>query len=175
MPSIGVRRLSVNVRRPLLAHKRARMSPVTAASPSQRVVSANGTTRCGKNMSNDLRQHKDNKPLRRICARVICCKDGNVLVIKRHKYGEDYYVLPGGGIDPQETDFVAAERELLEETGVTAKALDLLTILPGSEKHSEQRVILCEYISGEPLYHQIVRRRAVPITAKTPTNHSGCR
>jgi 8-oxo-dGTP pyrophosphatase MutT (NUDIX family) len=101
-------------------------------------------------MSNDLRQHKDNKPLRRICARVICCKDGNVLVIKRHKYGEDYYVLPGGGIDPQETDFVAAERELLEETGVTAKALDLLTILPGSEKHSEQRVILCEYISGEP-------------------------
>ena len=101
-------------------------------------------------MSETSDHYKKRDPTQRVCARVICRRDGNVLVIKRHKYGEDYYVLPGGGIDPEETDFVAAERELLEETGVTAKALDLLTILPGSEKHSEQRLILCEYISGEP-------------------------
>jgi 8-oxo-dGTP diphosphatase len=100
----------------------------------------------------DIQEHYKNRdPSKRICARAICIRGDEVLVIKRHKYGEDYMVLPGGGMDPGETDLQAAARELLEETSVTANPVKLLHTIPGIEGHSEQRIVLCDYVSGEPL------------------------
>jgi len=53
--------------------------------------------------------------------------DGNrVLVMKRHKSGRDYAVLPGGGVEAGETAAQAALRELHEETALVAEIDRLL-------------------------------------------------
>jgi 8-oxo-dGTP pyrophosphatase MutT (NUDIX family) len=49
-----------------------------------------------------------------------------VLVMKRHKRGRDYAVLPGGGVEPGETTAQAALRELHEETSLVAEVDRLL-------------------------------------------------
>ncbi len=48
--------------------------------------------------------------------------EGNIYMIEQYKYGVDRDVieLPTGGVDAGETDLVAAQRELLEETGFVA-------------------------------------------------------
>ena len=56
---------------------------------------------------------------------VICFKGDKVLLIKRSKPPKkDDWSLPGGRIEQGETRREAALRELMEETGVTAKLLD---------------------------------------------------
>ncbi len=103
-------------------------------------------------MASEIQAHYKNRdPSKRICARALCIRGDEVLVIKRHKYGEDYIVLPGGGIDPRETDFEAATRELFEETSILASPISLVHTMPGTKDHSKQRIVLCEYISGEPI------------------------
>jgi 8-oxo-dGTP pyrophosphatase MutT (NUDIX family) len=42
----------------------------------------------------------------------------NVLLFHRLKPGEEYYTVPGGGVDPGETPEQTAVRELKEETGL---------------------------------------------------------
>jgi 8-oxo-dGTP pyrophosphatase MutT (NUDIX family) len=49
-----------------------------------------------------------------------------VLVMKRHKRGRDYAVLPGGGVEAGETTAQAALRELHEETSLVAEIDRLL-------------------------------------------------
>ncbi len=52
---------------------------------------------------------------------VLCHHEGKVLLIKRGKAPyEGHWSLPGGLVDLGETLKAAAERELLEETGITA-------------------------------------------------------
>ena len=56
--------------------------------------------------------------------------DGDqVLVMKRHKRGRDYAVLPGGGVEKGETAAETALRELHEELGVLASIDDVLGTL----------------------------------------------
>ena len=48
--------------------------------------------------------------------------DGDrILLMRRRKRGEDYYVVPGGGIEPGETPEEAAVREAREETGLDVR------------------------------------------------------
>ncbi|GAB1311846.1 hypothetical protein MFIFM68171_02056 [Madurella fahalii] len=46
---------------------------------------------------------------------VVTSSDGRVLIVKAHK--ENYYKLPGGGIEEGESHRETAEREVFEETG----------------------------------------------------------
>jgi 8-oxo-dGTP pyrophosphatase MutT (NUDIX family) len=56
--------------------------------------------------------------MRRRAAIFVLDDKDNVLLLHRLKPGEEYYVVPGGGVDPGETPEQAAVRELKEETGL---------------------------------------------------------
>ena len=49
---------------------------------------------------------------------LIIVEDDNVLLFYRQRYGEVYYITPGGGRDPGETLREAAYREAAEETSL---------------------------------------------------------
>lgn len=87
---------------------------------------------------------------------VVCLKGDDVLLIRRGKaprLGE--WTLPGGRIEAGERAAVAALRELLEETGVTAKLGPLIDVVDSISVDSGYHYVLIDYvaewISGEPV------------------------
>ena len=56
-------------------------------------------------------------------AAVVSLRDNQLLVIRRAKQGRRYAVLPGGGVELDETLHDGALRELKEETGLSGKVL----------------------------------------------------
>ena len=61
--------------------------------------------------------------LQRLYARAILVHSGEVLLVRRQRHGDEYYVLPGGGIEAGETSFDACRREIREETGLEVPGL----------------------------------------------------
>ena len=80
-------------------------------------------------------------------------KDDKILFVKHRKKGEEYYLLPGGGVDFGETFETALKREFLEEVNINI-SVDRLCIIsegvdPKGEKHIINLVFLVDYVSGE--------------------------
>lgn len=59
--------------------------------------------------------------LYRVAARVLVVQDGKVLLVKESD--DDWWALPGGGIDHGESIEAALKREIEEELGVPAKEI----------------------------------------------------
>jgi mutator protein MutT len=68
---------------------------------------------------------------------------GQVLLEERSDDG--YFDFPGGGIDLKESAEDAARRELLEETGLVAKELELFKVYSGEITHYV-------YFNGDEIY-----------------------
>ena len=51
----------------------------------------------------------------RVSARAIILQNKKVLLIHRFKEGIEYYVIPGGGVEPDETPDETVKREIMEE------------------------------------------------------------
>ncbi|MEM7275115.1 MAG: NUDIX domain-containing protein [Actinomycetota bacterium] len=79
-------------------------------------------------------------PVRRR-AGVIAVREGSVALIERHRGGRQYWVVPGGGIEPGETIPEAAAREGREELGVPVTVGALLVELSAP------------YLNGTPGHH----------------------
>lgn len=87
---------------------------------------------------------------------VVCLRGDTVLLIRRGtppRLGE--WSLPGGRIEPGERVRDAAARELLEETGVTARITGLIDVVDGLFPEAGRHYVLIDYaaewISGEPV------------------------
>jgi 8-oxo-dGTP diphosphatase len=78
----------------------------------------------------------------RLGASACVWKDGKVLLVQRSKPPLGLWSLPGGHVEFGETALAAAERELMEESGVTAD----LTAFVG----------LYEIILEKPLFHYAI-------------------
>ncbi|HIV56421.1 MAG TPA: NUDIX domain-containing protein [Candidatus Stackebrandtia faecavium] len=79
----------------------------------------------------------------------VVVRAGNILVMHRSKPGTQYFNLPGGGIEPGETAEHACARELREETGLDATAIDrfLWTL---ENRGRLEHYFLVSALTGEP-------------------------
>ena len=95
----------------------------------------------------------------RVAVGAIVFKDNRVLLVRRGKPpAMDLWAIPGGSVKIGETLQRAAEREILEETGITIQALDPVFTFDYIERDESgcarfHYVIIdltAEYVGGEP-------------------------
>ncbi|WP_427454621.1 NUDIX hydrolase [Litorimonas sp. WD9-15] len=91
--------------------------------------------------------------VRKNCVGVVCIKEDSVLLIQRGtapRKGE--WSIPGGRIEPGETEAEASLRELSEETDVTAELLTKITVLNADFEGFQYRLhdYLARWTGGEP-------------------------
>src|SRR5689334_17346215 len=82
-------------------------------------------------------------------------RDYQVLLLKQieHASGHSYWQIPGGGIEPDESEEQCVQREMLEETGLTVQVDSLLLDEPSPSNSIYQRwkTYRCTILSGEAL------------------------
>ncbi len=93
-----------------------------------------------------------------LTSKAVIVKDGKVLILKRakqEKTNQGKWDLPGGHIEKGEPVLESLKREVLEETGLKIKVIDLLTFseFPKEAKAFKQEKrglrFLAEHVSGE--------------------------
>lgn len=89
----------------------------------------------------------------RRASRAIVIKEDQILVTKRNKFGDEYYILIGGGVDMGETEEQTLYRELREESGVQVTNPRKVFIENAGDMYGVQHIFLCDYVSGEPTLH----------------------
>lgn len=86
----------------------------------------------------------------RRAVRAIVIKDNNLLVMKRNKFGHEYYTLVGGRIEAGESPEQALQREVFEETGLSIKVVRQVYIEHAELPYGDQIIFNCDYVSGVP-------------------------
>lgn len=66
--------------------------------------------------------------MKRNRSQAVVCRGDKLLLVEHEMFGRNFYNLPGGGIEDDETPAEAALRELEEETGMKGRILRPLTI-----------------------------------------------
>jgi ADP-ribose pyrophosphatase len=93
----------------------------------------------------------------RVAVGAIVFKDDRILLVRRGKApAENCWAIPGGSVEIGETLQHAAERELLEETGVTIRALDPVFTFDIIERDPDGAVrfhyvvvdLMADYVAG---------------------------
>ncbi len=79
--------------------------------------------------------------------------DGRVLLIRHqeHDNGRTYWLFPGGGIEPGESESECVQREMREETGLDVRVDDLIfdEPYPVVGVYVRRKMYLCTPLSGE--------------------------
>lgn len=87
--------------------------------------------------------------MRRDRAQAMVVKDGKILMVKHRLSGREFYCLPGGGVEENETYEQAALRELLEESLVNGKIVRKLSIQFKPDNKGEVHTFLVEIEDSE--------------------------
>jgi ADP-ribose pyrophosphatase len=107
-----------------------------------------------------MSEHQNDYPDRpRVAVGAIVFKDDEILLVHRAQPpSQDIWAIPGGSVEIGESLQEAAEREIMEETGVTIRAGEPIFTFDYIERDDDGRVrfhyvivdVSAEYISGEP-------------------------
>jgi 8-oxo-dGTP pyrophosphatase MutT (NUDIX family) len=80
-------------------------------------------------------------------------RDHHILLIKQveHASGRSYWLIPGGGIEPGETEATCVQREMLEETCLHVQVQSLLLDEPSipAGDYQRRKTYLCHILGGE--------------------------
>ena len=80
-------------------------------------------------------------------------RDHRILLIRHceNKTGRSYWIFPGGGIEPGETEEDCVRREMKEETNLDVRVVSLLLNEPNPSKRSyrSRKTYLCVSNTGE--------------------------
>jgi 8-oxo-dGTP pyrophosphatase MutT (NUDIX family) len=93
-------------------------------------------------------------------AAAIILRNGELLLLHRQKPGRDYYILPGGGVELDESFEDACIREVKEETGLDV--LGLQFVYKYHYRGSEEVYFVTRVPSGEPVLGGSEARRNSP-------------
>lgn len=79
-------------------------------------------------------------------AAVLCVKEGRIALVRqfRYAYGEELYEIPAGKLNAGEDPMLAAARELGEETGLSADALEPVMTLYPSPGYTDEKIYIFE-------------------------------
>ena len=75
-------------------------------------------------------------------AKALVIRDGKMAAIKIRDAGEEWYIMPGGGMEPEETLPEAVCREVMEELGLQVECGELLFVIEGVHGERFHRVDL---------------------------------
>ncbi|HEU5102062.1 MAG TPA: NUDIX domain-containing protein [Roseiflexaceae bacterium] len=80
-------------------------------------------------------------------------REHHILLLKQieHTSGRSYWLIPGGGIEPGETEERCVQREMLEETGLHVQVVALLLDEPSSAGaiYPRWKTYACQILDGE--------------------------
>jgi ADP-ribose pyrophosphatase YjhB (NUDIX family) len=85
----------------------------------------------------------------RRAVRAIICRGDQLLLMHRDKFGNEYDILVGGGVELGEEPAAALLRKINEETGIKVSQPKLVYIEEAAEPYGTQYIYLCDYVSGE--------------------------
>ncbi|MDP3800436.1 MAG: NUDIX domain-containing protein [bacterium] len=82
--------------------------------------------------------------------RAIIIRNGNIILIKRTKKDEVYFVFPGGGVEEGETEKEALIREIKEELGVDAEVKESIVSQSFNKRGSDdiEHFYSCNILGG---------------------------
>jgi len=127
---------------------------------------------------------REYRELPRVGVGAIVIRDGRILLVKRGSSpGKGLWAPPGGLVELGETVREAAEREILEETGITIRAKEAFYTFDFIDRDKEGKIkyhyviidFLADYLGGEPkasddaIEVRWVAPEDVPGLAITPT------
>jgi len=111
-------------------------------------------------LKNRLSQQKNDYPGNpRVAVGAVVFKDERVLLVRRGQPpSEDLWAIPGGSVEIGETLQEAAEREILEETGITVRAGEPVYTFDVIDRDSAGKIrfhyvivdLAADYVTGEP-------------------------
>lgn len=102
---------------------------------------------------------REYRELPRVGVGAIVIHEGLLLLVKRASApGKGFWAIPGGLVELGETVREAAERELLEETGISVRAKEAFTIFDFIDRDPDGEIryhyiiidFLADYLGGEP-------------------------
>ncbi len=86
-------------------------------------------------------------------AKALVIRDGKMLAIRLKDESGIFYIMPGGGQEPEELLPAAVCREVAEEAGIRVECKDLLFVIEGLRGENSHRVDLvfhCAYLGEIP-------------------------